>query len=44
MSKFELLGVYLAAGAHEVRVGSLVREESGIVRSDINETYIEQGQ
>jgi serine/threonine-protein kinase HipA len=44
MSKFELLGVYLAAGAHEVRVGSLMRDESGIVRFDIDEAYIELGQ
>ncbi|MBZ9792002.1 type II toxin-antitoxin system HipA family toxin [Rhizobium sp. 3T7] len=44
MSKFDLLGVYLAAGAHEVRVGSLVRDESGIVRFDIDEAYIELGQ
>ncbi len=44
MSKFDLLGVYLAAGGREVRVGSLVRDERGIVRFDIDEAYIELGE
>jgi serine/threonine-protein kinase HipA len=44
MNKFEILGVYLEAGPQEVRVGSLTRDESGIVRFDIDESYIELGE
>jgi serine/threonine-protein kinase HipA len=44
MSKFDILGVYLAAGDQEVRVGSLVRDEGGIVRFDIDEAYIALGE
>jgi serine/threonine-protein kinase HipA len=44
MSKFDILGVYLAADDQEVRVGSLIRDEGGMVRFDIDEAYIRLGE
>jgi serine/threonine-protein kinase HipA len=44
MSKFDILGVHLVADGREVRVGSLVRDESGMVRFDIAEAYVALGE
>jgi serine/threonine-protein kinase HipA len=44
MSNFDILGVYLVVDEQEVRVGSLVRDASGIVRFDVDEAYIALGE
>jgi serine/threonine-protein kinase HipA len=44
MSKFEMLGVYIEAAGEKVRVGSLLRDTGGLVRFDIDESYIEMGE
>lgn len=40
----DILGVYLIAGTDEIRVGSLIRDAQGLVRFDIDESYIEMGE
>ena len=44
MSKFEILGVYIESAGEKVRVGSLLRDTGGLVRFDIDESYIELGE
>jgi serine/threonine-protein kinase HipA len=42
--KFDVLGVYLQVGKNEVRVGSLVRDQIGMIRFDVDESYIALGE
>lgn len=44
MNKFEVLGVYIESAGERLRVGSLLRDTGGLVRFDIDESYIELGE
>lgn len=41
---FDVLGVYLQAKRTEVRVGSLIRDQIGMIRFDVDEAYISLGE